>query len=131
VTVWSPCLLLRSALSSRPSVGLPVAMECGNGSTRAGQCARQSVVSGQSLSARTASTGHVASRRMRTRISYQGAPGCRHGNLSLVLISTSRYGGMLLAQVCENPIGECFNAVFGSHGHSGFGCFQGLEYLKL
>jgi hypothetical protein len=43
VTVWSPCLRLRAALSSRPSVGLPVAMECENGSARAGQCARQPV----------------------------------------------------------------------------------------
>lgn len=47
-------------------------------------------------------------------------------NSSCVLIGTGRYCEMSLAQISENLIGECFDAAFGCHCHSGFGWFQGL-----
>ena len=34
MTWWSPCLLCMLRSSRAPAFGLPVAMECGNGSTR-------------------------------------------------------------------------------------------------
>ena len=59
-------------------------------------------------------------------LTYQGALGRRIRNSYLVLNGTGRYGERDLAQICENPIGDCFNAAFGCHCHSGFGWFQGL-----